>query len=62
MYCVYCVFYRYSDSGGGTEKVFYCTDNNKTMASQGRSMLGSVQLPSTLYYQVFTRTLYYLDK
>jgi len=42
----------YSESLKGSARVFYCSENNKTVPSQGRSILGSVQLPSTLYYQL----------
>ena len=33
-------------------RVFHCSENNVTVSSQGRTLLGSVQLPSTLYYQL----------
>ena len=42
----------YSGTATAEEKLLHCSDNNKTTASQGRSMLASVQLPATLYYQL----------
>ena len=34
------------------QRVMHCSDNNKTTGAAGRSMLASIQLPSTLYYQL----------
>ena len=42
----------YSESLQGSGRMFYCSENNKTAPSMGRHILGSVQLPSTLYYQL----------
>ena len=46
----------YSEAGAGQreqeDRVFHCSENNVTVSSQGRTLLGSVQLPSTLYYQL----------
>lgn len=42
----------YSRAGRTSKRLLHCSDNNKTSASQGRVVLGSVQLPSTLYYQL----------
>ena len=42
----------YSETVHGADRVFYCSENNKTAANIGRYILGSVQLPSTLYYQL----------
>ena len=48
----------YSEAGAGEKemaeemRVFHCSENNVTVSSKGRTLLGSVQLPSTLYYQL----------
>merc|ERR1740129_1016972 len=50
-----CTWYSPStldDDPNLASKVFYCSENNKTLGGQGRVILGSVQLPPTLYYQL----------
>jgi hypothetical protein len=42
----------YSRAGSGSERLLHCSDSNKTVASAGRTMLGSVRLPATLYHQL----------
>ena len=45
-----CSWYR--ETLQGSSRLFYCSENNRTAASMGGYLLGSVQLPSTLYYQL----------
>ena len=47
-----CSWYAEAAEEEGEARVFHCSENNVTVSSQGRTLLGSVQLPSTLYYQL----------